>query len=99
MSLSSLSRVGKRATRNPIFVTNSRPLAHQTLTFNNKHLMCFRSTDYIYNIHFPGPVDIDIPEDFPVEKIVEFLKAFGRSELGFNILTPVQIKKPSKKLP
>jgi pyruvate-formate lyase len=40
-----------------------------------------------YAHNFPTPVDINIREDFPLEKIVELLKAFGRSELGFNILT------------
>ena len=32
-------------------------------------------------------MDIDIPEDFPEDDVVEVLEGFARGELGFNILT------------
>ncbi len=35
----------------------------------------------------PGPVDVNIAEDFPQELLVDVLRKFGKSELGFNILT------------
>jgi pyruvate-formate lyase/deferrochelatase/peroxidase EfeB len=41
--------------------------------------------EYARNIF--APVDIDIPEDFSEEALVAAIKAFGRAELGFNILS------------
>lgn len=41
--------------------------------------------DYARNL--PGPVDIDIPEDFPLGALKEVIRGVGRGELGFNTLT------------
>ncbi len=43
------------------------------------------SFEYARNI--PGPIDIDVREDFPQDVLMEVIRAFGRGELGFNILT------------
>ncbi len=37
--------------------------------------------------NIPGPIDIDIREDFPKDVLIDVIRAFGRGELGFNILT------------
>lgn len=33
------------------------------------------------------PLDINVPEDFPLESLVDLLKRFSRGELGSNLLT------------
>ncbi len=47
----------------------------------------YNSSAFNEALNIFGPVDIDIPEDFSEKTLVEVLKAFARSELGFNILT------------
>ncbi|KAK3937327.1 formate c-acetyltransferase [Diplogelasinospora grovesii] len=34
-----------------------------------------------------SPVDMNIPEDFPLEKLQEFVKAYARGEVGGNLIT------------
>ncbi len=40
-----------------------------------------------YALSRPGPVDIDIREDFPKEELKKVLKGFANGELGSNIMT------------
>jgi len=40
-----------------------------------------------YALRNPGPVDIDIREDFPKDELKKVLKGFAKSELGSNIMS------------
>lgn len=47
----------------------------------------WNGSSFNYARNIPGPVDIDIAEEFPQAKLEQVIRDFARGELGFNFLT------------